>query len=208
VSEVPPLHEGALGERDLGADPIAAFRRWIGDAAGAGVVFPEAAALATADRDGRPAVRHVLVKAIDERGFAFFTNLESRKAGHLAENAHAALAFLWREIDRQVCVTGRAEPVDRGEVESYFATRPRDARIGAWTSRQSRVLGSREELERTFTEVSERYPEGDIPLPPHWGGFRVRPETIEFWQGREHRLHDRLRFTRGDGGWRLERLWP
>jgi pyridoxamine 5'-phosphate oxidase len=207
VSEVPPVRAGGLAEEDLGSDPIAAFLAWLADAGGAGIAFPEAAALATADADGAPAVRHVLVKAIDERGFAFFTNLGSRKGAHLAENPRAALAFLWRELDRQACVTGSVEAVSRDEAAAYFRTRPREAQLGAWASRQSRPVASRRELEAAFRDADLRFPD-EVPLPPHWGGFRVVPETVEFWKGREHRLHDRLRFTRDGTGWRLERLWP
>jgi pyridoxamine 5'-phosphate oxidase len=207
VSEVPSVHGGGLTEDDLGADPIAAFSRWLGEARDAGIPFPEAAALATADAAGAPAVRHVLVKTVDERGFTFFTNLESRKARHVAENPHGALAFLWRELDRQVCVTGAVGPVSPQEAEAYFLTRPREARIGAWASKQSRVVSSRSELEAAYREAETRFPR-EVPLPPHWGGFRLVPETVEFWKGREHRLHDRLRFRREAGTWTLERLWP
>jgi pyridoxamine 5'-phosphate oxidase len=207
MSEVPSVHEGGLSEADLGPDPIAAVGRWLNDARDAGVLFPEAAALASADATGRPAARHVLVKHVDERGFAFFTNLESRKGRHLAENPRAALAFLWRELDRQLCVTGVVAPVSPEEADEYFRTRPREARIGAWASRQSRVLSSRAELEAAFREAEARFPD-EVPRPPHWSGFRLAPRTLEFWKGREHRLHDRVRFTRDGGRWRVERLWP
>lgn len=207
MSEVPSVHAGGITESDLGEDPIERFRTWLEEAREGGILFPEAAALATADARGRPAVRHVLVKGADERGFTFFTNLESRKARHLAENPSAALAFLWRELDRQVCVTGTIASITREETEVYFRTRPREARIGAWASMQSRVVSSREELEAAYRQIDARFP-GDVPLPPHWGGLRLEPAEIEFWKGREHRLHDRFRFTRDAGGWRLERLWP
>jgi pyridoxamine 5'-phosphate oxidase len=208
VSDVPPPGPAGLTETDLGPDPIAGLVAWLVGARAAGVRFPEAAALATADARGRPAVRHVLVKAVDERGLTFFTNRESRKGRHLAENPNAAVTFYWRELDRQVCVTGTASPVDDARSEAYFRTRPREARLGAWASRQSRPVGSREELDAAFAEVAERFPGDDVPLPPHWGGYRLEPETIEFWQGREHRLHDRFRFTREGDTWRVERLWP
>lgn len=207
MSEIPSVHGGGLSEDDVGSDPIARFGVWLAEAREAGVPFPEAAALATADAGGAPAVRHVLVKLVDERGFTFFTNLESRKGRHLAENPRAALAFLWRELDRQVCVAGAVAPVNRDESEAYFRTRPREARIGAWASRQSRVVSSRDELDAAYRAVEARFP-GDVTLPPHWGGFRLRPDEIEFWKGRVHRLHDRLRFSRAGEGWRLERLWP
>ena len=208
MSEAPAHRPGGLTEAELGHDPIARLVAWLDEARNAGVRFPEAAALATADPDGAPAVRHVLVKVVDERGLTFFTNRESRKGRQLAENPNAGLAFYWRELDRQVCVTGRATLVDDAESDEYFRTRPREARIGAWASRQSRPLGSRDELEAAFAEIAARFPGDDVPLPPHWGGYRIEPETIEFWKGREHRLHDRFRFTRDGAGWRLQRLWP
>ncbi len=207
MSEVRSVHGGGLSEEEIGADPIGAFGSWFEAAREAGILFPEAAALATADARGRPAVRHVLVKRFDDRGFTFFTNRESRKARHLAENPSAALAFLWRELDRQVCVTGGVAEITREESARYFATRPREARLGAWASMQSRVVASRAQLEAAFDEADARYP-GDVPLPDHWGGYLLEPEAIEFWKGREHRLHDRFRFTREGEGWRRERLWP
>lgn len=208
MSEVPADEPGGLTEADLGPDPIARLVAWLDEARNAGVRFPEAAALATADPDGAPAVRHVLVKVVDERGLTFFTNRESRKGRQLAENPNTGLAFYWRELDRQVCVTGGASLVDDVESDEYFRTRPREARIGAWASRQSRPVSSRGELEAAFAEIAARFPGEDVPLPPHWGGYRIEPETIEFWKGREHRLHDRFRFTRDGAAWRLERLWP
>jgi pyridoxamine 5'-phosphate oxidase len=208
VSEAPAHEPGGLTEADLGPDPIARLGAWLDEARNAGVRFPEAAALATADPDGAPAVRHVLVKVVDERGLTFFTNRESRKGRQLAQNPNAGLAFYWRELDRQVCVTGGTSLVDDAESDEYFRTRPREARIGAWASRQSRPASSRGELEAAFAEIAARFPGEDVPLPPHWGGYRIEPETIEFWKGREHRLHDRFRFTRDGSAWRLERLWP
>jgi pyridoxamine 5'-phosphate oxidase len=208
VSGAPAHEPGGLTEADLGPDPIARLVAWLDEARNAGVRFPEAAALATADPDGAPAVRHVLVKVIDERGLTFFTNRESRKGRQLAENPNAGLAFYWRELDRQVCVTGGASLVDDAESDEYFRTRPREARIGAWASRQSRPVSSRGELDAAFAESAARFPREDVPLPPHWGGYRIRPDTIEFWKGREHRLHDRFRFTRDGAAWRLQRLWP
>lgn len=196
-----------LDARDLGPDPIARFGTWLAEAGAAGIAFPETAALSTADANGRTAVRHVLVKSVDERGFTFYTNLESRKGRHLAENPSGALAFLWRELDRQVCVTGTVSAIAREESEAYFRTRPREARLGAWASRQSRVVASREELDLAYRRAAERFPD-EVPLPPHWGGYRLRPDAIEFWKGREHRLHDRFRYTREREDWRLERLWP
>jgi pyridoxamine 5'-phosphate oxidase len=208
VSQVPAHEPGELTEADLGPDPIARLVAWLVEARNAGVRFPEAAALATADPDGAPAVRHVLVKVVDERGLTFFTNRESRKGRQLAENPNAGLAFYWRELDRQVCVTGGVSVVNDAVSDEYFRTRPRDARIGAWASRQSRPVSSRGELDATFAEFAARFPGEDVPLPPHWGGYRIQPDAIEFWKGREHRLHDRFRFTREGAAWRLQRLWP
>ena len=208
MSEIPAHEPGGLTEADLGPDPIARLVAWLDEARNAGVRFPEAAALATADPDGAPAVRHVLVKVVDERGLTFFTNRESRKGRQLAENPNAGLAFYWSELDRQVCVTGGVSLVDDAESDEYFRTRPRDARIGAWASRQSRPVSSRGELDAAFAEFAARFPGEDVPLPPHWGGYRIQPEAIEFWKGREHRLHDRFRFTREGAAWRLQRLWP
>ena len=207
MSDVPAMHDVGLSADDLGPDPIAAFGRWFADAREAGIAFPEAVALATADGEGRPAVRHVLVKLVDDRGFTFFTNHASRKGRHLAENPHAAIAFLWRELDRQVSVTGTVARVSDAESEAYFSTRPREARLGAWASRQSETVGSRDELDAAYTAAAARFP-GEVPLPPHWGGYRLSPETIEFWKGRAHRLHDRFRYTRDGDAWGLERLWP
>lgn len=208
MSDAPAHGPGGLTETDLGPDPIVRFVAWLEEARAAGIAFPEAAALATSDAQGRPAVRHVLVKVVDQRGFTFFTNRESRKGRHLAENPHAGLAFYWREIDRQVCVTGRASPIGDAESDAYFRTRPREARIGAWASRQSRPVGSRDELDAAFEQMQARFPGEDVPLPPHWGGYRLEPDSIEFWRGREHRLHDRVRATREGLTWRLQRLWP
>ena len=204
-----PRPDEALTEVDLDPDPVAQLHRWLVEAERAGVTFPEAMALATADAEGRPAVRHVLMKELDERGLTFFTNRGSRKGRHLALNPHAAAVFLWRELDRQVGVTGSVAPIPDAESEAYFRTRPREARLGAWASRQSEPVDSREELDAAFLAAAERFGDGEIPLPPYWGGYRLAPGTFEFWQGREHRLHDRFRYTRAEGGgWRIERLYP
>ena len=204
-----PGHGGpGLTESDLGPDPFERLSAWLEEALAAGVAFPEAAALATADTQGRPAVRHVLVKQVEGRGLTFYTNHESRKGRHLSENPRVALSFLWRELDRQVCVTGTAMRIPDDESEAYFATRPREARIGAWASLQSRPVSSREELEAAYEAIQARFPGDDVPLPPHWGGYRLVPDSFEFWKGRQHRLHDRFLYTRSEAGWRLERLWP
>jgi pyridoxamine 5'-phosphate oxidase len=193
---------------DLAAEPMVQFRRWYEDAEAEGIHLANAIALGTADAAGSPAVRNVLLRGFDERGFVFYTNYESRKARHLAENPRAAFALLWKELDRQVCVTGRVERTSLEESGTYFATRPREARLGAWASRQSQVLGSRAELTEAFTEVDRRFPGEDVPLPPFWGGYRLFPDSVEFWQGRAFRLHDRLRYTSVQQGWLLERLSP
>jgi pyridoxamine 5'-phosphate oxidase len=184
-----------LAEADLAPTWLAQFHRWLGDVIAAGVPEPNAMIVATADAAGRPSARTVLLKAVDERGFVFYTNLRSRKAGEIAANPYASLVFPWHPVGRQVIVQGRAEHVDRAETEAYFATRPRDSRLGAWASPQSQVVGSRAALEEALAEVDRRFAgDASIPAPPHWGGVRVVPETVEFWQGREGRLHDRLRF--------------
>ena len=209
MSLPPARADEPLLEGDLDPDPIVQFRVWLEDARAAGVLFPEAMALATADGHGRPAVRHVLLRGLDDRGFVFFTNYESRKGRHLSDNPNAALVFLWRELDRQVSVAGEVERTSVDESAAYFASRPREAQLGAWASRQSEVVASRDALDSAFAETTSGFEGRDVPLPPHWGGFRVRPGTIEFWKGRRHRLHDRLRYARrDDGGWTLERLYP
>ncbi len=198
-----------LSEGDLDPDPIVQFRAWLDEAVASGEPMAEAMALATSTPDGRPSARNVLLRGVDERGFVFYTNHGSRKGRQLAENPHAAAAFLWQGLHRQVCLTGRVERLSREESERYFRTRPREARIGSWASRQSEVIPSRAELEARFEELDLEYPGGDVPLPPFWGGYLLVPDVIEFWQGREHRLHDRLRYSRrADGSWIVERLSP
>ncbi|HEX9122737.1 MAG TPA: pyridoxamine 5'-phosphate oxidase [Actinomycetota bacterium] len=206
MTELPD--DEALTERDLDPDPIAQFRRWFEDARSAGIRYPEAMALATADAEGRPSVRHVLMRGLDDHGFAFYTNYASRKGRQIGENPSGAAVFLWRELERQVGVTGTIERVSTEESEAYFRTRPREARLGAWASRQSEVVPSREVLDERYREMEARFPGDEIPLPEHWGGFRLKPETVEFWKGRRFRLHDRFRYTRAAGGWKIERLYP
>ncbi|HLS48075.1 MAG TPA: pyridoxamine 5'-phosphate oxidase [Gemmatimonadales bacterium] len=198
----------SLDERDMAADPHRMFSRWFDQAVEAGVPEPNAMTLATAAADGTPSARIVLLKGLDERGFVFFTDYRSRKASELEANPRAALVFRWQELERQVRVVGEVLRVSAEESAAYFRTRPVGSRIGAWASEQSRELVSRDELEARVREVQARYPDGEIPAPPHWGGFRIAPIEVEFWQGRENRLHDRLRYRRTGGEWKMERLWP
>lgn len=198
-----------LRRADLLPDPIEQFGRWLADADGAGVPLPNAMALATADADGRPSVRHVLLRGLDDRGFVFNTNRESRKGRELESNPHAGLVFLWKQLDRQVCVDGKVVRTADEDDDAYFATRPRDAQVGAWASRQSASIDDRAALDARLAEATARFAGGDVPRPPFWGGYRVIPRSIEFWQGRRHRLHDRFRYERDGGGeWRIERLSP
>jgi pyridoxamine 5'-phosphate oxidase len=199
-----------LDEGDIHSDPFVQFDAWMRDALEAKLRMPNEMTLATADRQGRPVARIVLLKGVDGRGFTFFTNYESRKGRHLADNPHAALVFYWAELERQVDVTGLVERVPFEESEAYWRTRPPASRRAAWASRQSEVIQSRAELEERVREVEARWPnDDDIPMPPYWGGFRLIPETIEFWQGRPNRLHDRLIYKRVAGmGWLIERLSP
>jgi pyridoxamine 5'-phosphate oxidase len=201
---------GALDERDLAADWLAQFERWLDDAVRAGLEEPNAMVLATADGDGRPSARTVLLKGVDAAGFVFYTNLGSRKARDAAANPRAALCFPWLALHRQIVVTGDVERVPDDVADAYFASRPRGHRIGAHVSPQSDVVPSRDALDRRREEVGRRYPEGaGIPRPADWGGLRVVPDGVEFWQGRPDRLHDRLRFRReAGGGWVVERLAP
>jgi pyridoxamine 5'-phosphate oxidase len=193
---------------DLLPDPLAQVARWLDEARAAGLELPEAMTLATADAEGRPSARTVLLKGVDADGFRFFTNTESRKAGDLAANPHAALVFHWAlDPRRQVTVAGTVEPLPREESEAYYRTRPLGSRLGAWASRQSTVVPGREALERAFAEAEAAYGD-DPPLPPWWGGYLLTPDRVELWQNRENRLHDRFRYTREDGSWRLERLAP
>jgi pyridoxamine 5'-phosphate oxidase len=201
----------ALDRADLLEDPTEQFLRWLADAEAAGIPLPNAIALATADAEARPSVRHVLLRAADERGFVFYTNHESRKGRELAENPRASFVVLWRELDRQVSVAGRVDRIDDEESDAYFATRPRGAQIGAWASPQSAVLPDRDELDRRVAEVEARFRDGGVPRPPRWGGYRLVPASFEFWQGRAFRLHDRFRYERDPAsatGWRVERLAP
>ncbi len=199
---------GGLSEDSAGSDPIALFDRWFSSAKKAGLFLPEAIALATATPDGEPSVRMMLLKGFDARGFVFYTNYESRKAAELAENGRAAFLVYWNILHRQVRVEGTVVRLSEEESLAYFGTRARGSRLGAWASAQSSVLTSREELERRFQERKAEFDGDEVPLPPFWGGFRLRPDVIEFWQGRVDRLHDRIRFRRDDDGWSVTRLYP
>lgn len=204
-----PHEERPLNESDVAADPFTHFGAWMDAALDAGLAFPNAMTLATASPDGRPSARTVLLKGFDERGFVFFSNYESSKGKELGSNPRAALVFYWFELERQVRITGRVDRVSERESDEYFASRPPGSRISAWASRQSEVIEDRSALERAAAEVRSRYAAGDIPRPPHWGGYRLTPDEVEFWQGRADRLHDRLRYSRdAKGGWLLERLSP
>jgi pyridoxamine 5'-phosphate oxidase len=197
-----------LLERDADADPVAQFDRWFREAQGDGEIYePNAVALATVGPDGRPSLRMVLLKGFDAAGFVFYTNLESRKAAELAANPRAALLFWWDRLHRQVRIEGEVGLVSEAEADAYFATRPYGSRIGAAASPQSRVIPGREPLETKVRELEALHP-AEVPRPPHWGGYSLRPDSFEFWQGRRSRLHDRLRYAREAEGWRIERLAP
>jgi len=221
----------ALERAALDANPLAQFETWFRAATGEksqsrwrkiGIALYKlwsavcnhrpadinAMTLATVDKDGKPSTRTVLLKSVDERGFIFFTNYDSRKGRELAENPNAALTFFWSELERQVCIAGTVTKLPTAESEAYFKSRPRGSRIAAWASNQSKTVPDRATLEAKWRELEKKFP-GDIPLPPNWGGFVLRPERIEFWQGRPSRLHDRFHYTRSaDGAWKMERLAP
>jgi pyridoxamine 5'-phosphate oxidase len=223
---------GSLRRADLEANPVAQFQKWFAAAAGEssggcwrkiGIALfklwhailghapadPTAMMLATVDPAGRPSARTVLLKGVDERGFVFYTNYESRKGRDLVDNPHAALTFYWADSERQVCVGGTVGKLSREASEAYFKSRPRGSRLAAWASNQSDVVADRAALEKKWNEAAARFPGDDVPLPPNWGGFVLKPEWIEFWQGRPSRLHDRFRYTRQpDGSWKLERIAP
>lgn len=198
----------SLNDTDVHADPIVQFGTWFDEAVAAHVHEPNAMCLATATPDAYPSARMVLIKGVDARGFVFYTDYRSRKGRELADNPHASLCFFWGELERQVRISGAVHRVSRAESAAYFESRPVPSRIGAWTSHQSSVLTSREGLEKELALNEQRFASGDVPLPEHWGGYRVVPEEIEFWQGRASRLHDRIQFVREAGAWVKRRLSP
>jgi pyridoxamine 5'-phosphate oxidase len=202
-------HEhGPLERSALDPDPIEQFRSWLAAADAAGVPLANAIALATADTSSAPSVRHVLLREITDDGFVFFTNTGSRKGRDLAANPRVSFTVLWRELDRQVCVRGRVAELPTASSDEYFATRPREAQLGAWASRQSEPMAERTELERRLDETARRFEGADVPRPAFWGGYVLIPDDVEFWQGQPFRLHDRFRYTRDGDRWTIERLYP
>lgn len=199
--------DAGLDVPDLEPDPMTMFQRWLEDSIEAPLHEPNAMVLSTV-AEGQPSSRMVLLKAADQRGFVFYTNYESRKGEEIDANPRASLLFPWHDLQRQVRVEGRVEQVSEAESEAYFASRPRPSQIGAWASPQSKEVGSRAELDALETDVEQRFPDGDVPLPPHWGGYRVVPEVVEFWQGRKGRMHDRMVYRHAGEGWQVVRLAP
>jgi pyridoxamine 5'-phosphate oxidase len=198
----------ALDVGDVNRDPLEQFRKWFGEAQNAGLREPNAMTLATSTADGRPSARVVLLKSFDPRGFGFFTDFRSRKSRELMANANAAVVFAWLELERQVRIEGTVSRMEREEAEAYFRSRPLGSRHGAWASTQSSVIPGRDWLESAVREIEARHPDGNVPLPPHWGGFILAPAVYEFWQGRQNRLHDRIQYRREDDSWIIERLSP
>ena len=197
-----------LDPAEVASDPIEQFRTWFAAARDSGIFEPEAMTLSTVDAEGRPSSRFVLLRGLDERGFCFYTNYESAKGRQLAAHPYSALTFGWLAIHRSVRIEGRAERLSAAESDAYFASRPRGAQLGAWASPQSAVIAGREQLDAALAAAEERFAGGPVPRPEHWGGFLVRPERVEFWEGRPNRLHDRVRYERDGDAWRIERLAP
>ena len=200
--------KGGLRRADLPEDPYKLFELWMSQAKEIGLLDPTAMVLATVDTEGQPYQRIVLLKRFDKNGFVFFTNLESRKAKHLEGNNKVNLLFPWHNLERQVAITGKAKQLSTAEVLKYFVTRPKESQIAAWVSKQSNKLTARQALEIKFNEMKQKFADGDVPLPKFWGGYIVEPESIEFWQGGEHRLHDRFLFTKDSEEWIIDRLAP
>jgi pyridoxamine 5'-phosphate oxidase len=202
-------YQGAeLRQEDLDADPIRQFQAWFGHAMESGMPEPNAMCLSTVSAMGQPSLRTVLLKSYDDRGFVFYTNYQSRKSREIAENPRVALLFTWLKLQRQVSITGTASRISTAESFKYFLTRPRGSQIAAWISNQSTVISSRSMLEMQLEKMKQKFADGQVPLPSFWGGYRVTPQTIEFWQGRPNRLHDRFLYTRQESAWRIERLAP
>lgn len=197
-----------LSEASVSSNPFTQFSVWMNEVVNSNLLDPNAMILVTASKEGFPSARTVLLKGFDERGFVFYTNYESAKAKDLDENPNAALLFLWVELERQVRISGKVEKISQADSEEYFSSRPRESQLGAWASKQSSVIESREVLETKYEEMKKRFESKEIPLPPFWGGYRVIPQRIEFWQGRESRLHDRICYTLDAGKWKIERLSP
>ncbi len=202
------MGQGKLSRDQLPADPIPFFHQWMHEAKEAGELEPEAMALATASPEGRPSLRHVLLKSADASGFLFFTDLRSRKARELTANPQATLCFRWNKLDRQITVEGSVVQVPKAEADSYFQRRMRSSQLSSWASLQGEPIADREQLEREVVEVEKRHGDGPIPTPPHWVGFRVHPVRIEFWQGREYRRHDRFTYRLDGNVWVITRLSP
>ncbi len=197
-----------LEEKDVNSNPVLQFEKWFNEAVDAKLEEPYAMTLATTDREGKPAARIVLMRGFDEKGFTFYTNYASRKGHDIMENPNAALLFFWQGLERQVRIEGTLIKLSAEESDDYFASRPFESRLGAWTSEQSKVIESRKVLDERFEEVSKKYADGNVPRPPHWGGYLLKPTHIEFWQGRPSRLHDRILFTMENNVWKMERLAP
>ena len=197
-----------LSETDLNCDPLEQFNVWFQQALDADLLEPNAMTLATATPEGKPTARIVLLKGVDKRGFVFYTNYESQKGRQLIANPYAALVFLWDKLERQIRIEGKVVKLDIEESEAYFHSRPKASQLGAWASDQSRIIPNREVLEQKLTELQTKYENKTVPIPEHWGGFRVIPNRIEFWQGRPNRLHDRLVYDLNDGNWQINRLSP